>query len=652
MRIVRDGSGNSSPSVPGANPRPVLSDGENRPEVLSDAPLVRLFVERSRIAPDRVAFRHMDRGIWRETTWATYADLVEQYAHGLWTLGVSEGDRVAMMGRPTPEWMFMDFACQSVGATFLGIYVTTPAKDVRYVLEDSTPRVFMAEDQEFVDRLLEAESGERLVEHIVVADMNGMFQYEDSRLVSTDALAEAGRKRRVEQPDAWPAAIGQRTEDDISRISYTSGTTGRPKGAMLTSRNLVWAISALYYSLGNRPGPADRTVSYMPPASPAEVTYSIVMPVLFGTVPHLPEDSEDYTAAFIEVNPTLLLAFPRMWETFASRVQVDIETGHRMKRLAYNAALSRARRYHEALWRDDKPGLISRIAHQVAYHGVFRHLLDKFGLRNLRFVITGGAPVSPDVLRLWNTWGVQVQEIYGMTEVGGLATVQMDGRPMPGVAGKPLYGMKVRLADDGEILLRSPGVFRGYWQNDGASRDVIDDDGWLRTGDIGELLEDGNLKVVDRRSDLMETQDGRLIPASDIEHRLKASPYIKEAMLAGHQKPYLTALLEIDTDAVAEWARSNRILYTSFRSLVESEAVTALLREACDRVNAQLADEGKPSVVDFRVLPKELDPEEGDEVTSTNKVRRRQLAVKFESLIAEMYAGESSDPRDPAEASR
>ena len=240
----------------------------------------------------------------------------------------------------------------------------------------------------------------------------------------------------------------------------------------------------------------------------------------------------------------------------ASRVQVDIETGRPLKRRAYNIALAWTRRYYARVWRGDKPSLVQSVLRWVAYQTVFRHLLDKFGLRRLRFVITGGAPVSPDVLRLWNCWGVRVQEIYGMTEVGGLATVQMDGRPMPGVAGKALYGMQIRLDADGEILLRSPGVFRGYWRNDGASRDVVDADGWLHTGDIGVLLDDGNLKVVDRRSDLMETGDERVVPASDIEHRLKTSPYIKEAMLAGHQRPYLTVLIEIDSDAVAEWARS------------------------------------------------------------------------------------------------
>jgi long-chain acyl-CoA synthetase len=613
---------------------------QRSPEYLSAIPLIHHFSTRAERTPRAVAFRFKDRGIWKEVTWAEFADTVEKYAHGLLALGVAEGDRVCMMGRPTPEWLYFDFASQSIGSTFFGVYVTTRASELKYLLDDGEPKVFLAETQEFVDRLLEAEEGQELVRHIVVADTNGMFQYDDSRLLSAEELARRGGERRHSHPNGWRESVAARTPDDISRISYTSGTTGRPKGAMLSSRNLVWSTSALYFSLGNKPGPRDRTVSYMPPASPSEVTYSIVMPALFGTVPHIPEMPDEYTEAFVEINPTLLLAFPRMWETFAARVQVDIDTGRALKRRAYLLALGMARLFYRTAWSGGKPSPLQRASRWIAYQGVFRFLLDKFGLRKLRFVITGGAPVSAEILRLWNCWGVQVQEIYGMTEVAGLATVQMDGRPMPGVAGKPLYGMEIRLDDDGEILLRSPGVFRGYWRKPEATSDTVDSDGWLHTGDIGRLLSDGNLTIVDRRSDLIETADGRIIPASDIEHRLKASPYIKEAMLAGHGREYITSLIEIDSEAVAQWARANRILYTSFRSLIESDPVRDLLTEVHARVNEQLLAEDKPLVMDFRILPKELDPEEGDEVTSTNKVRRRQLTVKFAPLIEEMYGQE------------
>lgn len=616
-----------------------VDDFPTTPEQLSAVPLIQWFVRRADRFPVAVAFRYKDLGIWHEVSWRKFRDEVETTALGLEKLGVQPGSRVVMMGESTPEWLYFDFAAQSLGAIFYGIYVTTKPEDVRYVVEDGQPVVFLAEDQEYVDKLLSAEKiGGSLVDHIVVADTRGMFQYQDSRLLSFADLRELGSRALETAPQGyWLSRVDQRSADEISRISYTSGTTGRPKGAMLSSRNLVWASSALYFSMGNDPGPSDRTVSYMPPASPAEVAFSLVIPVLYGTVPHIPEDASARNSAFVEVSPTLLLGFPRMWETHAARALVDIETGKLMKRRAYKAAMRLSGPYYRTLWSGEAPGRWDRFRRWLAYIAVFKHLLDKFGLGRTRFVITGGAPVSPDIIRLWNTWGVAVQEIYGMTEVGGLATVQMDGRPMPGVAGRALYGMEVRLADDGEILLRSPGVFHGYWGKPEATHDVLDADGWMHTGDIGRLLPDGNLKVVDRRGDLLETLDGRLIAASEIEHMVKRSPYVREAMLAGSQRPFLTVLIEIDSDAVSEWARANRILYTSFSSLIQSESVHRLLADVIAGVNIELEQLGRPRIMDFRILPKELDPEEGDEVTSTNKVRRRQLGQKFDYLLNEMY---------------
>jgi long-chain acyl-CoA synthetase len=592
----------------------------------------------------------MHLGIWREVSWQDYRQTVEEVALGMLELGVQEGDRVAMMGDPTPEWLYLDTAAMSVGAIFYGIYVNQSPSEMKYLLEDGAPTLYMAQDQEYVDKLLDAESGgSKLVNHVIVADMRGMFQYKDPRLLSFVDLHALGIQRKATRPTEWRDHVQRRKPDDIIRISYTSGTTGRPKGAMLSSRNLVWATSALYRSINIHPGPNDRTVSYMPPASPAEVTFSLILPALFGTVPHIPDDLDARGDAFVEVSPTLLLAFPRMWETYASRALVDIDTGRRLKRFAYKIAFAISRRYYDSLWAGSMPGLLSRLGRFIAYWCVFEHLLNKYGLARTRFVMTGGAPVSPDLLRLWNTWGVGVQEIYGMTEVSGLATVQMDGKPMPGIAGKALYGMEVRLAADGEILLKSPGVFHGYWKKDGATRDVIDAEGWLHTGDIGRLLPDGNLKVVDRRSDLIETSDGRQIPASEIEHLLKGSPYIREAILTGDKKDFLTALIEIDVEAVTEWARGHHVLYTSFSSLITTEEIHRLIKGVVDAVNVNLREAGRPELRDFRILPKELDPEEGDEVTSTNKVRRRLLAKKFSVLLDEMY---DLSPRDVVDASR
>lgn len=629
---------------------PAVAQSRHAPEDLASAPLVHWFARRVEEEPDRIAFRFMDLGIWNEVPWAEFGRRVEYVALALENLGVRPGGRVAMMGDATAEWLAFDFGAQSLGAIFLGIYTTMRPSDVGFILQDSEPRVFLAEDQEYVDKLLDAEeeAGQQLVDHVIVIDMRGMFQYRDQRLVSFAEMLARGEELAKSSVGRWQEMLADRSAEEVNRISYTSGTTGRPKGAMLTSRNLIWANSSLYRSVPVQPGHADRTISYMPPASPAEVAFSIVMPVLFGTVPHVPETMEARSQAFIEVCPTLLLAFPRMWEMYSARALVDIETGRAFKRRAYEVAARWSRRHHARLWAGETSGPLARLLAWSSYHLVFRHLLDKFGLRKARFVITGGAPVSPDVLRLWNIWGVQVQEIYGMTEVGGLATVQMDGRPQPGVAGRPLYGLEIRLDHDGEILLKSPGVFQGYWRRPDATSEVVDAEGWLRTGDIGFIGDDGNLRVIDRRSDMLTMSDGTTVPASEIEHLVKRSPYIREAMLAGDGRSYLTTVIEIDPEAVSEWARANRVLYTSFSSLIQSKEVLGIIGEAIEAANVELRSSSRPTVDDFRVLPKELDPEEGDEVTSTNKVRRRQLAKKFAPLIDEMYTSEPGVDERPA----
>lgn len=612
---------------------------------LVDKALIQLFVERAAADPARVALRHKHFGIWQEVSWETYRQHVERLALGLRSLGVGAGDRVAVMGDPIPEWMYADLATQSVGGIAYGLYVTTPPDGVRYLLEDGGARVFVAEDQEYVDKLLDAEelAGKQLVQHILVADRQGMFAYRDERICTVaDVMARGDEARRAE-PECWDRLVEQRTPHEPIRIFYTSGTTGRPKGALVSSSNLVNTWGSVLAGLARTPGRSDRSVSYMPFAHIGETIFSTVLPILFGSVPHLPEDEDGVGEAMVEVSPTLLLAFPRVWETYASQALVDIETGSALKRAAYALAMRARRGLLEAAWAGRRPSPLHRATGGLAYHLVFRHLLNRFGFQKMRFVITGGAPVSPDVTRLWQMWGVRIMELYGMTECGGIATLQDDPTPRPGVAGRAIPAAEVRLADDGEILIRGDGVFHGYWNNPDATAETLDADGWLHTGDLGEFLEDGSLKMIDRKKDVLITALGQVVPASEIEHALKFGPYIRDAMLVGDGRTYLGALLEIDFENVAEWARKEKLLYTSFTNLATNARVNELLQQAVDAANQRLAAAGRPRVEAFRVLPKELDPELGDEITPTRKVKRRQLAEKFNDLVEDMYRTEDSE---------
>lgn len=613
------------------------------PAALADRALIQLFCDRAGRQPHTVALRYKDYGLWQEVTWAHCREQVELFALGLLALGLQPGERVAIMGDPTPEWLYSDLAVQSVGGITCGLYVTLPPPAIRYMVANGGARFFIAENQEYVDKLLTAEDGHPLVERIIVMDMQGMFAYQDPRLCSFAAVLAQGRQRREREPGRWEALVASRRADEVIRIFYTSGTTGLPKGALLSSRNLVWTWAVAMQALGLTPDERDRTVSYMPLAHLGEVIYSLILPILFGVVVYIPEGAEAQREAMVEVGPTLLLAFPRVWETYAARVLYDLEAGDRLKRAVYNLAMAVRRRLFRYIWADQTPPLWLQAASRLAHWAVFHHILNKFGFQNLRMVVTGGAPVSPEVVRLWQLWGVHIMEAYGMTECAALATVQADRIPRPGVAGRPAPGIELKLAPDGEILLRSPGVFQGYWQDPAATAEAVDGEGWLHTGDIGEFLPDGNLRVVDRKKDILITAHGQVVPTSEVEHVLKFSPYIRDAMLIGDGRAFLTALIEIDFDTVSEWARARGITYTSFTHLALNPATQELLQREVNTANATLRERGRPLVQDFRVLPKELDPEAGDEITPTRKVRRRQLAEKFAHLVEEMYRSEAGE---------
>jgi long-chain acyl-CoA synthetase len=598
-----------------------------------------LFLQRATRHADDVAFRHKDFGIWQEVTWIEYRRHAELFALGLLELGAKQGDPLAIMGDPIPEWLYADLAAQSIGMIPFGIYVTAPADDIAYQMGHSGARIFVAEDQEYVDKLFE--SGYDDVEHVIVADDRGMFAYRDPRLTTFAAVEELGARRLQRDPGYWEKLVGERSPDDPIAIFYTSGTTGRPKGALLSSRNLICAWSGCFVE---QPPPSvrDRTVAALPLAHLAERITSVYSPMLYGSVTHLPEDQDTSRVATVETQPTVMIGLPRLWETFASQVLVDIELTSRLKRRAYRLGMSIRERYMAKIYASARPSLPLRVVNHLAMWTVFRPILDKFGYSQLRFTMVGGAPVSPEVIKLWQCWGVRIVEIYGMTEAAGIITVARGRVPQPGLAGKALPGIDITLADDGEILISGPNVFRGYYKDERATAEAIDSEGFLHSGDIGVFMPDGNLKVIDRKKDILTMEDGTTVPASQIEHQLKFSPYVRDAMLVGQGRTYLTALIELDFDITAEWARGHGITYTGFSNLAANPLIKKLIDDEVVRANAALTAEGVPTVKQFRILNKELDPESADEITATRKVKRRALAQKFSAVVETMY--ETPDP--------
>lgn len=587
------------------------------------------------MAPDGLAFRFKWHGIWHEVSWGTYLERVAAVGISLQALGLEAGDRVLIVSDPRPEWMYADLGAQGLGAVVCGVYVNTPVDTLRQIMATTRPRVIIVENQEHFDRLLEAEAdGGRAAESVVVMNPHGLLGYDDSRLVKFEALLDTAGSPLPSLVQSWQDQTESRAVHDPIRIFLTAGTSGAPKAAVLSSRNLVVPWSAALSSLEPPPSRKDMTVASMPLAHAGGTAFSVLLPILYGVVAHFPADDADVATATIEVSPTMMVAFPATWDADATAALMDLETGARIKRAAYRAAMSVRR---DAGPRSGSRGPLAWVVYQL----LFRHLLNRFGYRRLRFAIVQGGPLLSSTATLWRRWGVEILETFGAAECGSIATMQAAGRT-DGGAGFPLDGVQLRIAEDGEIGIRGAGVFHSYASAGVLTRRHPDDCAWWDTGDLGELLSDGSLRVIDRKDDIFRTATGTPVAVSRTETALKSSPYIRNAMLVGSGRPELGALIELDHGNVTEWARRRHLMYTSFTSLASHPEVDALVRQTVARANDDLLAMGLPPVAHVRILPKQLAAETGGELTPTGTLKRRTLTGKFEQLVDEMFAEETT----------
>ncbi len=601
---------------------------------------------RARQEPERIAWRSKHQGLYRERSWSDAARLVAGAAAGLERLGLARGERVAIMGDVCEEWLIADQAAQALGAIVYGIYPTASVQEVEYQLVDGGASIFVAEDQEYLDKVLPLLDRLPMLRHIVIIDDSALLGFEHPKLVRWRALHDP----QPDDPIEWLDARAKQIQpDDPAFIVYTSGTTGHPKGALVThGRHLAGAANLiLHYPELSEP---QRTVIYLPLCHVLGRDVAFTLPLLGGVVPHFGEDPEDLATTLFEVAPTVLITVPRYLQKFAAGVLVGIRNTRGIKSWAYELAMSAARVHARERWAGE-PGMLVSAGAAAARALVLRRVLNKLGLDKLRLVLCGGAPLPADTAALWQIWGVDVREIYGQTEeAGAIITGQRGAFPKPGDVGELAAGWEMKLVpvdetagagDDttpaarGEIWLRGDCRFEGYWGQPDATADVLGADGWLRTGDVGELA-GGRLKLVDRARDFIVTAGGKTLSPSTIENLLRASPYVAEAIVIGHARKYLTALIEIDYDTVSDWARAQNIAYTGFATLVEHPQVVALVDREIAQTNSQLAR--VETIKAFRILPKMLDPEtEGEPVTPTRKVKRKQMEARFQDLIESMY---------------
>ncbi|MBX6328744.1 MAG: AMP-binding protein [Pseudolabrys sp.] len=590
-----------------------------------------LLCERARTRPDAVAFRSKAFGIYRERTWRDYAGLVARAARVLKSLGLKRGERVAIMGDVCEEWMICDLAVQSLGAIVYGIYPTAAPTEVAYQMRDGGASIFIAEDQEYVDKILPIAHELPDLRTILVIDDSAMFAYDHPKLRRFAEIAgnESGDIGWLE------AEIATLSPGDPAFIVYTSGTTGHPKGALVThGRHLAATdtVAAHYPTLREK---AHRTVIYLPMCHVLGRDVAITLPLMTELVPHFGEDPEDLAATLFEVAPTVLFTVPRYLQKYASHVLVGMLGSSPLKRFVYNAAAHVSRRHVRRLW-DGRATRLDGVAYRLLHRLVFAPILNKIGFDRLELVVSGGASLPTETATLWHIYGVNVVEMYGQTEeAGGIIAGQRGPFPRPGSVGTPADGVEVRLGAEGEVLVKSPDLFECYWNNEEATRAVKGADGWLRTGDVGEW-KDGSLRLIDRARDFIVTSGGKTISPSFIENALRASPYVAEAVVFGHGRKYLTAVIEIDFDTVSDWARANNVAYTGFTSLTAHARVTELIQGEIDKVNSGLAR--VEQIKAFRILPKALDPEEeGEPVTPTRKVKRKQMYERFRELVDAMY---------------
>ena len=594
------------------------------------APL--LLCERARITPDLIAFRSKHLGLYRERSFAQYAALVARAARAFSALGLAGGERLAIMGNACEEWMICDLAAQSLGAVVYGIYPTASASEVEYQMRDGGAVMFVAENQEYVDKILSLADRLPQLRAIVVIDASAMFAYRHPKLRPYDELIAQAEDAGLD----WLEQQAERLEPEAPAfIVYTSGTTGHPKGALIShGRHLAATANIVehYPTLADR---EHRTVAYLPLCHVLGRDVAVTLPLISRLVPHFGEDTDDPATTLFECAPTVLFTVPRYLQKFASQILIGIFNAGGAKRIAADRALAFARRHARRRW-DGKADPARELVYRAWRASVFVPILNKLGFDRLELVICAGAPLPPETMTLWQMLGVNVVEMYGQTETaGGIISGQRGPFPRPGDVGTVPAGSQVRLADDGEVLVRSSDLFDRYWNNEDATREVRRADGWLRTGDIGEWKE-GALRLIDRARDFIVTSGGKTISPSFIENILRTSPYVAEAVVFGHGRKYLTALIEIDADTVSDWARSHDVPYTGFTSLATNAAVVRLIAAEVARANDELAR--VEQIKDFRILPKALDPEEeGEPVTPTRKVKRHLMHERFRTLIEAMY---------------
>jgi len=593
--------------------------------------LPHLFFQRVEKYGDRVSLREKKLGIWKNISWKEYGDRVRFVGLGLVSLGLKRGDMVSIMSGTRKEWLFADLGIQSAGGITVPIYETNSSNQVQYILEDAGVRYIVVEDEEQLDKVLEVRENLPFLEKIIVIDWKGLRNFRDPMVMSFDELVRRGERLAEKEPSLIPERVRQIHPQDLATLVYTSGTTGPPKGAMLSHANVLWMAEKAFESLEMQEG--DNILSYLPLSHVAERIISLFVGIYGGLIVNFVESKETFSENLREVRPHFFFAVPRIWEKFYSQIVIKVGEAPWLKRMAYRLAMRVGMKVLSHQHRRHRVPFYLLFPHFLADWFVFRKLREALGLDRARITDSGGAPIAPEVLRYFHALGIKMKESYGLTESCGLISIHREKDIKIGNVGKPLPGIEVKIAEDGEILAKGPNIFMGYFKKPEATRETLRE-GWLYTGDVGELDSEGYLKITDRKKDIIITAGGKNVAPQYIENLLKFSPYIHDAVVIGDGRKYLTALIIIDEDNVTEYAQEHRIPFTTYANLSQNPEIYKLISKEVEKVNDKLAQ--VETIKKFRILDKNLDQEEG-ELTPTMKVRRKFVSERFRRVIEEMY---------------
>jgi len=603
--------------------------GEN--EIMRADTLPKVFRDQVRNFASRVALREKELGVWNEITWEKYYQHVRNVSLGFVKLGLNKGDKVSILSENNQQWLYSDLAIQSVRAMTVGVYSTNPSEQVRYVVGHSESRFIIVEDQEQADKVLEVKHSLPDLERIIVIDMKGLRHYESPLMMRFQQLEEMGAAHNGKHPQLFEEMIDSTDPSDTAVLIYTSGTTGPPKGAILSQKNMLAMVDSVLQVMPMTE--KDSVVSYLPLCHAAERIFSILMPIKAGCIVNFSESINTVQEAMREIGPTLFMGVPRIWEKMQSSIVIKIQDATVLKRLAYRVFMPVGIKITEKKLAKERVGLPLEVLYWVAYFCLYRSLRHFLGLSRARITISGAAPVSPDLLKFFHAMRLNIREGYGQTEISGICSIHHFDDVKIGTVGKAVPGVEIKIAEDGEILEKGPGVFQGYFKDpEGTARVFYD--GWLCSGDVGRLDEDGHLVITDRKKDILVTAGGKNIAPSEQENSLKFSPYINEAIVIGDRRKFLSALIQIEFENVSKWAQENKIPFTTFKSLARQKEVYELIQKEVDKSNRKFAS--VENIQKFVLLEKELDHDD-EELTATMKVRRKAIEEKYGDLIEGIY---------------